>query len=187
MNTVDPLKNQNDVIDIAAYLNSKNKRNYVMFSFGIYTGLRISDILPFRVGDVKGKDFIYLREQKTRRERKIEINKELKSILNEYTEGKAAHEYLFASRKGGKPIRRETAYAILKDAAIHFKIPCIGTHTLRKTYGYHFYLLSGKDIGLTQQALGHTDPNFTLRYIGATQEAVTSISKKLSFNIKKNV
>jgi len=185
MNTVAPLTNENDIIDIASYLNSKSKRNFVMFAFGIYNGLRISDILPFRVADVRGKDFIKLREKKRKRERKIEINKELKAILNDYIKDKADHEYLFASRKGGKPIKRETAYAILKDAANKFGIPCIGTHSMRKTYGYNFYMLSGKNLGLTQKALGHTDPNFTLTYIGVNQEAITSVSKKMDFKLRK--
>ena len=51
MNTVEPIRDMNLVWDIADYLKSKNQRDYVMFMFGIYTGLRISDILAFRVRD----------------------------------------------------------------------------------------------------------------------------------------
>lgn len=64
MNTVEPIRDINTVMDIADYLKSRSERNYVMFMFGIYTGLRISDILKFRVRDVKGKDAIYLREKR---------------------------------------------------------------------------------------------------------------------------
>ena len=56
MNTVEPIRDLDVVMDIADYLKSKNDRDYVMFMFGIYTGLRISDILKFRVRDVRDKD-----------------------------------------------------------------------------------------------------------------------------------
>ncbi|WP_298846637.1 hypothetical protein [uncultured Clostridium sp.] len=46
-------------------------------------------------------------------------------------------EYLFQSRKGGnKPISRVQAYRILNNAAKHVRLQEVGTHTLRKTFGY---------------------------------------------------
>ena len=51
------------VLDVADYLKARNERDYVLFMFGIYTGLRISDILKFRVRDVKDKDAVYIREK----------------------------------------------------------------------------------------------------------------------------
>ena len=80
MNTVEPIRDINTVMDIADYLKSKNERDYVMFMFGIYTGLRISDILQFRVRDVKGKDAIYLREKKTGKEKRFPLNDQLLKI-----------------------------------------------------------------------------------------------------------
>lgn len=65
MNTVEPIRDLDVVMDIAEYLKGKSDRNYVMFMFGIYTGLRISDILKFRVRDVRDKDAVYIREKKT--------------------------------------------------------------------------------------------------------------------------
>ena len=52
MNTVEPIRDKETVIDIAECLRKDSERNYVMFLFGIYSGLRISDILKFRVRDV---------------------------------------------------------------------------------------------------------------------------------------
>ena len=76
MNTVEPIRDLETVLDIADYLKIKNQRDYVMFMFGIYSGLRISDILKFRVRDVRDKDFISQREKKTRQEKRVPINKE---------------------------------------------------------------------------------------------------------------
>ena len=56
MNTVEPIRDMDLVMDLAEYLKSNNERDYVLFMFGIYTGLRISDILKFRIRDVREKD-----------------------------------------------------------------------------------------------------------------------------------
>ena len=76
------------VLDVADYLKVQNERDYVLFMFGIYTGLRISDILKFRVRDVKDKDAVYIREEKTGKEKRFPINAELKPIIVNYIQGK---------------------------------------------------------------------------------------------------
>lgn len=81
MNTVEPIRDMDLVLDVADYLKTRNERDYVLFMFGIYTGLRISDILKFRVRDVKDKDAVYIREKKTGKEKRFPINAELKPII----------------------------------------------------------------------------------------------------------
>lgn len=57
-----------------------------------------------------------------------------------YTLDLEDEDFLFQSRKGvNKPITRETAYRVLKELEPKFKLDRVGTHTLRKTFGYHFY------------------------------------------------
>ncbi|CRI74862.1 Phage integrase family [Chlamydia trachomatis] len=48
-------------------------------------------------------------------------------------------------------------------------IPDVGTHTLRKTFGYLHYQ-KFKDIALLQQILNHSNPKDTMIYIGLTQD-----------------
>ena len=47
----------------------------------------------------------------------------------------------------------------------------IGTHTLRKTFGYWFYKET-KDIALLQQLFNHSSPSITLKYIGINQDVL---------------
>jgi len=47
----------------------------------------------------------------------------------------------------------------------------VGTHTLRKTFGYHFYKQT-KDVAMLQNILNHSVQNITLRYIGITQDMI---------------
>ena len=170
MNTVEPIRDINTVMDIADYLKSKNERDYVMFMFGIYTGLRISDILKFRVRDVKGKDAIYLREKKTGKEKRFPLNDELKPIIKNYISDKKDYEYLFKScRSGNKAISRQQAYKILSAAGRKFNIDKVGTHTLRKTFGYHAWK-KGVSPALLTSIYNHSSYKITTRYLGIDQD-----------------
>ncbi|MFP3813497.1 tyrosine-type recombinase/integrase, partial [Bacillus sp. SIMBA_005] len=53
----------------------------------------------------------------------------------------------------------------------------IGTHTLRKTFGYHFYKQT-KDVAMLQEIFNHSDQRTTLRYIGINQDAMNNAMKK---------
>ena len=54
----------------------------------------------------------------------------------------------------------------------------IGTHTLRKTFGYHAYK-AGYDLSQIQKLLNHSSLGVTLRYIGITQEQLDEIYMRL--------
>lgn len=178
MNFVQPIRDKDIVQDIAEYLKQKNERNYIMWMMGIYSGLRISDILLLRVIDVLNKQYINIREKKTGKQRYFEINPALRKALNQYCQEKRPEEYLIKSReKGNKPITRSMAYKILQDAAAHFDIDNIGTHTMRKTFGYHFYTQT-KDVVTLMKIFNHSTEAYTLRYIGIEQEAINEAIKR---------
>lgn len=97
-------------------------------------GLRISDILKFRVRDCL-KKYYNIREKKTGKQKTYDWNPHLKRELDTYIEGKDPDEYLFKSRKGiNKPIGRVRAYMIIKTACNACGVYNVGTHTLRKTF-----------------------------------------------------
>ncbi|OAZ59764.1 putative integrase/recombinase YoeC [Bacillus siamensis] len=87
-------------------------------------------------------------------------------------------EYLFKSREGiNKPISRSMADKILRNVTEHVGLDVIGTHTLKKTFGYHFYKRT-KDVAMLQEIFDHSDQRTTLRYIGINQDAMNNIMKK---------
>lgn len=181
LNTVQPIRDMRTVLDIADYLKADNIRNYVMFMFGIYSGLRISDILKLHVRDVRDKKYIYMREIKTRKEKRFLINRKLRSIISDYIKDKKDYEYLFRNnRKINKAISRQQAYNILSSAGKKFGLDSIGTHTLRKTFGYHFYKQTHDAVTL-MEIFNHADISITLRYIGITQDTKDEQMEKLSF------
>ena len=182
MNTVEPIRDIGTVTDIADYLRSQSERNYILFMFGIYVGLRISDILKFQVRDIRDKNHVTTREKKTGKERKFPINDELKPALNRYIRNMQDYEYLFSNGRG-QSLTRQQAYNILSVAGHKFGLESIGTHTLRKTFGYHMYQQT-KDIATIKEILNHSDIAITYRYIGITQDMKDSTIKKLSFKNK---
>ncbi len=189
MNTVQPIRSKSQVMDIVDYLKAKNSRDYILFMFGIYSGLRISDILPLKVRDIRGKKRLYIREKKTGKEKTIFINKELQAALVDYIKDMKDWQFLFPSRQRTSKIKkdqetkamtRQRAIQILKQAAFRFGLENIGTHTLRKTFGYHMYQ-DTKDIATIQAIFNHSSPLITLRYIGVDQDKKDNLVRGFSF------
>ncbi len=177
MNIVQTIKDKDLIAEIKRKLKQENAGNYILFLMGIYTGLRVSDILRIKVGDVEGW-YLTMREKKTKKFKRIHLNSELKRDLKVYTKDLESHDYLVKSRQGiNKPITRGMAYIILRQIADEFGIECIGTHSLRKTFVYWFYK-STKDVAALQKIFNHTSPKVTLRYIGIEQENIDEMMRK---------
>jgi integrase len=84
---------------------------------------------------------------------------------------------LFKSRKGAnKAISRVQAYRIINRAAkkVGLENIRIGTHSMRKTFGYHAYN-NGTPLERLQIIFNHSSPNETLGYIGITQENIDEV------------
>lgn len=170
MNEVQPIRSLEKIQELKNRLAINGSRDVLLFSMGINTGLRISDLLNLKVGDVKGKREYVLREKKTKKTKRILLHAVMKDI-DDYTAFKGDDEYLFSSRKGNGPISRVQAYRILNEAARDCGLDEIGTHTLRKTFGYHFYR-ANQNVAMLQQLFNHSSPAITLRYIGITQDEI---------------
>lgn len=167
---VQPIRDLNSINDMKNILKNQNERDYMFFLIGINTGLRISDILKLKVKDVKNKTHVLIKEQKTGKPKRFLINSPLQKEVRNYIKNKAEEEFLFQSRKGdNKPISRIQAYRILDQAAQILNLEEIGTHTLRKTFGYWHYQ-QNKDVAILQDIFNHSSPSVTLRYIGITDD-----------------
>ena len=171
MSTVEPIRNLNDLKRLEDVLARQNMRNLLFFTIGTNCGLRISDILALNVEDVKDKNYIQIVEQKTGKSKKFPINSKLKPMFEEYTKGLNLKDPLFKSTFNNR-LDRFAAYHILKDACQKVGIEeKVGTHTLRKTFGYHHYR-KYKDVALLQKIFNHSSPQITLRYIGIEQDQI---------------
>lgn len=177
MNEVQPIR---DIRHVNEMKKAMHGRDLLLFIFGINSGLRISDILKLKVGDVRGQDSITLNEQKTSKAKRFILNRSIKEAVEKLIPADATDsEYLFRSRKGeNKPITRTAAYRILnaaaKRAGIDDKIGAFGCHSLRKTFGYFAYK-AGTDLALLQSIFNHSSQADTLKYIGINQDQVDTV------------
>ena len=173
MKYVQPIRDKNKIEEIKSYLKQNGSRELLLFTMGINTGLRISDLLKLKVIDVRNKSHVEIKEQKTGKIKRFPLLGSLQSMIEEYVRGRLDNEYLFRSREGAnKPITRVMAYKIINNACRKAGIiDSIGTHTLRKTFGYHHYQ-QFHDVAILQYLLNHSSPSITLRYIGITLDNV---------------
>ena len=179
---VEPIKNIKDIKRIKQYLLGKqSKRDYLMFVLGINVGLRIGDLLSLKIDDVRDMDkekikrAVHIREQKTGKYREFELNQAARDAIYFYLGTLAdfrGDDWLFPSRKGTGPLTTRAAHKIIKTTLRDLGIKGnYGTHSLRKTFGYHRYVNNVK-LETLQRVFNHSSPATTLRYIGITKETI---------------
>lgn len=184
MNTVEPIRSLEKLEEFKQELKKHNEKYFIMAIIGLNLGLRIGDILRIKVKKIYQKDYLDLIEQKTGKLRRNKLNDYMKQTINDYVERTELEpdDFLIYSNKKNidgspKAISRTHAYIIMREAADKVGLHNIGTHTLRKTFGYHHYK-QNKDVALLQEILNHSAPSITLRYIGITQDIINdSLSK----------
>lgn len=167
MKTVQPIKDKeklNQVIE-----NLGGIRNKMLFRLGLNTGLRVSDILDLKVSDIKRT--IELTEQKTGKIKRFQLSDSFYDELIQYIKSYCRGEWLFPS-KTGEPLSYAQAYKIIKTAGRKAGIDDIGTHTMRKTFGYYAYNVLKVPIAYIMEALNHSSESHTLRYIGITEDVM---------------
>ena len=194
MNNVEPIRNQQKIYAIKQYIlgdkynPAYRERDYLLFVFGINSALRISDLLSLKVKDVLNsqgdiRDHFKIRTSKTKRELKILINDSVKKALDKYFAREKfpdPEDYLFKSQTG-QQLDRIRAWTLIKKwiKAVGLDPTNYGTHTLRKTWGYHSRKNFGIPIELISEKLGHSSNAVTKRYIGISQEEINNIEKKV--------
>lgn len=187
MNFVQPIRDPNVIEAIKKYLKLRSLRNYLFFSIGIYSGLRVSDLLAMKVEMVRNTTHVNMRESKNKNRKRFIIHPSIREDLDRYIADMADDDYLFPSRQIKKksrlrkqPFDRSTAYRMLNDAAREFGLQEIGTHTMRKTWGYHLYRQDERNLVLLMEMFGHSDQTITLRYIGVTQDMMDAAILRLT-------
>lgn len=173
-------------------------RNKMMFLVGINLGIRASDLCGltysfFMKNDGTFKEFYSLQPKKTRKTKKfvkLYFNRTVKKAIADYIEEypiQDMNEYLFKSRKGNKSITERSLWQIVVDTAAEAKIEKnIGSHSLRKTFGYwvwHNAEDKNKALVILQTIFNHSSPAVTSRYIGLTDNEVSDVFNDLNLGM----
>jgi integrase len=179
----EPIRDKKHIRQLVDYYitKKKNQRNHLLIIMGLYTALRIGDLLSLSWGSVydfdKGefKRHIKLREKKTGKSKTIAINKQAAHALRKYLialggiKSVSDSEPLFKNnRRTNSSISRVQAWRIIKTAgdAINERVSC---HSLRKTFGYHAWR-AGVPSPVIMDIFNHSSYAVTRRYLGITQD-----------------
>ena len=174
-NLVEPIKSKKDIETIEKYLAKHSLRNQLIWVFGTNTGLRISDILALNVEDVQNKQYVEIIEKKTKKYKRFPLNNKLRNLIKEYLKIRdkqysiTKDDPLFVGKKHCR-LDRSQVYRFINEVCKNVGITVnVGTHTMRKTFGYHHYK-QNNDVALLQKIFNHSSPSITMRYIGIAQE-----------------
>lgn len=185
--------------------NAKNEnqkqiayRNKMLFLIGINLSLRISDLVTlkwnfFLKDDLTFRDFYKIQPKKTRKTGKfvtLYFNEAVKKAIMEYIDQYPIEDmdgHVFKSREGAGAIIERSVWKIIVDAASEAGIEHnVGTHSLRKTFGYHVWHNADdkeKALVMLMVIFNHASIATTKKYIGIMSEEVEDIFNGLNLGL----
>ena len=156
----------------------------LLISVGVFTGLRISDLLKLRFCQFENTEILNIMEQKTKKTRRIKINADLKDIVVRIR-GKMgvsdSNQFIFVNRYGTKPIDQSYVNVKLKEIFKQYNIVLEGnasSHLFRKTLGNRVLRLnnySNEAIILLMELFSHSSPAITKRYLGIREKEILDV------------
>lgn len=162
----------------------KDYKFCLLIAIGVFTGLRISDLLKLRFNQFMNTDILTIQEQKTKKTRRIKINTDLKQIV-ERVKGKLVvtdtDQYIFVNKYGTKPIDKSYVNVKLKEILKQYGIVLEGnasSHLFRKTLGNRVLRLnnySSESVILLMELFSHSSPAMTKKYLGIREKEILDV------------
>lgn len=145
-------------------------RDRAMLELMYAAGLRVSELISMKRGDVDVHTGVVVCHGKGSKERRVPIGKSAIHWLQRYDSvragyGESAYPNLFLDR--GKPLTRQFAWSTIKKHALSIGLPNVSPHTLRHSFATHL-LQHGADSRSVQALLGHADISTTQIYTHIT-------------------
>lgn len=160
----------------------------LLIACGVFTGLRIGDLLKLRFSQFENTEILSIQEQKTKKIRRIKINSDLKDLLMRVKEKMGvidSSQYIFLNRYGTKPIDRSYVNVRLKEILRKYDITVesnVSSHMFRKTLGNRVLRLnnySNESVILLMEMYSHSSPAITRRYLGLRERDILDIYDSL--------
>ncbi len=156
-----------------------NKKHYLMLALGYGAGLRVSEVVRLRVGDLALEELlITIRQSKGQKDRVTVLPEKLLVDIRSFVAGREANAYLFESARGGKLTER-SAQKVFEQALqrVANKKPAT-FHSLRHSFATHL-LENGVDVRYVQELLGHQNIRTTQIYTHVMNPALKNIKSPL--------
>lgn len=160
----------------------------LLFSVGVMTGLRISDLLQLRFNQFEHTDILIIQEKKTKKTRRIKINPDLKEIVQRLRVKMGvydASQFMFINKYGVQPINQSYCNLKMKELLKRYKIDVEGnvsSHMFRKTLGRRVMCLndySNEAVILLMELFSHSSPSMVRRYLGLREREIHDVYDSL--------
>ena len=163
------------ILDVAA----KDLRFFCIFSILYSAGLRISELLELKPGDInESRNLIRVRQGKGRKDRYTLLSRPLMKRLAEYNRLYKPKVWLF-ERRPGEAFTESIVSKRLKAAAREAGITKrIYPHLLRHSFATHL-LEQGTDIKIVKELMGHNNIKTTERYVHIADTYKSNIKSPL--------
>lgn len=167
---VEPIRDMKDIKKIRDLLKDK-PRDLCLFTLGINTNLRASDLVRITISQVahlEAGDSLYLKEKKTGKNKGVTLNQTVITAIRQLIEPIEDHSGpLFQSRKKNAALQPSYINYLVKEWCKAIKLPGnYGSHTLRKTFGYIHRTRFNTDIPTLMIMFNHSSQKQTLDYLG---------------------
>ncbi len=161
----------------------------LLITTGMYTGLRISDLLSLRWKDILNRDNIEVTEKKTKKVRKILLNQHLQETVLRIS-GKMGkfdpEQFIFLNRFGKKPISSQFVNWKLKELVKKYNVvkdnSKIKSHSIRKSFGRRVFENNDsneKSLILLNEIFNHSSIKTTKIYLGIREKEIMDIYENL--------
>ncbi len=156
----------------------------LLVSIGVFTGLRISDLLKLNFSQFEETEILNIQEQKTKKVRKIKINPDLKVIVDRLRSKMGVVDLstlIFVNKYGTKPIDKSYVNVKLKELLKQYNVQVDGnasSHLFRKTLGNRVLRLnnySNEAVILLMDLFSHSSPAVTKRYLGIREKEIYDV------------
>ena len=172
---VEPIRHLKDIKSIKRILQD-SPRDFCLFTLGINTNLRASDLLAITAGMVRNQEELVLKERKTGKERRITLNPAAQKAIQRLLDSREYYDEdrIFQGQRG--PLTVPTVNRLVKGwcKAINLR-GNYGSHTLRKTFGYHQRVTFGRGLPELMTVFNHSTQKQTLDYLCVQPEEIKDI------------
>jgi len=178
---VEPIRDVKAIRRIKKVL-ADNPRDLCLFTLGVNTAYRANEILSIKVNQVEhlqDGDLLDIKQRKTKKYRSVTINKVVIDAIDNWLKiypGDFEDGYLFLSQRGqdalSVPYVNNLVKAWCQNAGLKGNY---GSHSLRKTWGYHQRTQKNAPVPLLMEAYGHTTQKQTLDYLCIQAEEIRDL------------
>jgi integrase/recombinase XerD len=151
-------------------------RDRTMLEVLYATGLRVSELINLRQGQINLNQGVLRVRGKGDRERLIPLGEEAQRWIRDFLSGPRVEillerqtEYLFPTRRGDRMTRQAFWHIIKRYAKKAEILARLSPHTLRHAFATHL-LNNGADLRVVQMLLGHSDLSTTQIYTHVARE-----------------